>query len=250
MVKSIREIKRDLTILLKSGDPENVLRELRPMNARRVINPLLSFLCSGDEELRVRAIFAIGAVVDNMAHSDMEGARVIMRRLMWTLNDESGGIGWGAAEAMAEIMARNGPLAEQYAHMLVSYTDEEGNFLEFEALQRGLLRGLVRLAGVSPDLLRGAVPNLGRYFESEDPILRGLAALLAGLLGADSFRSRLDSLRDDGAEFTFYEGAQISRRTVADSAEEGLSLLRSTAGADSGTLTSAGKEENADESRG
>jgi HEAT repeat protein len=226
-VTSTRKLKQELAALLGSPDMEAALGELRLMKARQVINPLLSFLCSHDEELRWRAITAIGAVVDNMADTDMEGARTIMRRLLWTLNDESGGIGWGAAEAMAEIMARNGRLAEQYAHMLISYTDEEGNFLEFEVLQRGLLWGLVRLAGVRPDLLQEAIPHLGRYFDSEDATLRGLAALLAGRLGADSLRGRLEALRADGATLSFYTGTELTRRTVAEMAEEGLALMLS-----------------------
>ena len=226
-MESTRKLKQDLIPLLRSPDREGVLAKLLQMKARRVINPLLSFLCSNDEELRWRAITAIGAVVDNMVDTNMEGARIIMRRLLWTLNDESGGIGWGAPEAMAEIMARNARLAEQYAHMLTSYTDEEGNFLEFEVLQRGLLWGLVRLAGVRPDLLQGAIPHLGRYVDSGDPTLRGLAALLAGLLGADSFRARLEALRADGATLSFYTGTELTRRTVAEMAEEGLALMLS-----------------------
>ena len=71
----------------------------------------------------------MGAVVEKLAWEDMEGARVIMRRLMWSLNEESGGIGWGAPEAMAEIMARHLELAREYSHMLISYMDYEGNFL-------------------------------------------------------------------------------------------------------------------------
>jgi len=44
-------------------------------------------------------------VISNLTEKEMESARVIMRRLMWSLNDESGDIGWGAPEAMAEIIA-------------------------------------------------------------------------------------------------------------------------------------------------
>jgi hypothetical protein len=46
----------------------------------------------------------MGEVMAHLADKDMESARVIMRRLMWSLNDESGGIGWGAPEAMGEIV--------------------------------------------------------------------------------------------------------------------------------------------------
>ena len=52
----------------------------------------------------------MGAVVANLAEKDMESARVVMRRLMWSLNDESGDIGWSRPEAMGEIIASHGDL--------------------------------------------------------------------------------------------------------------------------------------------
>lgn len=44
----------------------------------------------------------------------MEKACTVMRRLMWTLNDEFGGIGWGVPEAMGEIMVCHKGLAHIY----------------------------------------------------------------------------------------------------------------------------------------
>ena len=55
----------------------------------------------------------MGAVVAHLAEKDMESARVVMRRLMCSLNDESGGIGWGAPEAMGEIIASHEGLASE-----------------------------------------------------------------------------------------------------------------------------------------
>ena len=63
----------------------------------------------------------MGQVVSNLADTDMESARVIMRRLIWNLNDESGGIGWGSPEAMGDIMACHERLAGEYHRLLVSY---------------------------------------------------------------------------------------------------------------------------------
>jgi len=47
---------------------------------------------------------------------------------------------------MGEILAAHNGLAQEYAHILLSYAREEGNYLELEALQRGLLWGIGRLA--------------------------------------------------------------------------------------------------------
>ena len=71
------------------------LKAILELPARQVVNPLFSFLYNTDELLKWKAVTALGAVVSNLASHDMESARIVMRRLIWNLNDESGGIGWG-----------------------------------------------------------------------------------------------------------------------------------------------------------
>jgi hypothetical protein len=95
----------------------------------------------------------MGRVVAAMATEKPEQARIVMRRLMWSLNDESGGIGWGAPEAMGEIMARNKTLAREYRNILVSYTNPQGNYLEYEPLRQGADWAMDRVRGVYPDFL-------------------------------------------------------------------------------------------------
>ncbi len=62
-----------------------------------------------------------------------------MHRLMWSLNDESGSIGWGVPEAVAEIMANHDGAAEKYAYILV-------------CLRR--TSRLTRFFGISPRMIR------------------------------------------------------------------------------------------------
>jgi hypothetical protein len=166
-----RALKQKVLALLEADDFEKSLEELQGLPGRRVVNPLFSFLLSNDEKVRWRAVTAMGAVMEIMARRDMEGARVVMRRLMWSLNDESGGIGWGAPEVMGEAMARHGSLANEYASILVSYSYEKGNFLEYEVLQRGVLWGLVRLARVRPHLVPLTDARLDRFLKSHDPVV-------------------------------------------------------------------------------
>ena len=68
----------------------------------------------------------MGVVVAGLAEHDMESARVVMRRLMWNLNDESGGIGWSSPEAMGEIMDPFPGLAPR-RHEIVILKEEDVN---------------------------------------------------------------------------------------------------------------------------
>ncbi len=220
-----RKLKCRALDFLTSNDVNRSLDELRRLPARRVVNPLFSFLCSNDQEVRWRAIAAMGVVVASLAEEDMESARIVMRRLMWSLNDESGGVGWSAPEAMGEIMACHEGLAKEYAHILISYIRQNGNFLEHKLLQRGAVWGLGRVAQVRPHLVQDAVPYLRPFLESGDPIVRGLAAWTVGLLGADAARSQLESLLEDNAEIQLYLNHKLVTCRVSDLAELALTTL-------------------------
>jgi len=150
---------------------------------------------------------------------------VIMRRLMWSLNDESGGIGWGAPEAMAEAIARNRGMAEEFSSIFVSYLDPDGNFLEYPPLQRGLLWGIARIAAVRPESMAPAVAYLRPYLESADADTRGLASSVAGLLGAEALRPLLESLVRDEAEVRVYGEDHITRHSVGELAQKALARL-------------------------
>jgi len=109
---SRRQIHSELLSLLQDEDLDRSMAAFGKYANRRVIAPLFSFFYRYESWLRWRAITAMGEAVMQMAGRDMEYARNIMRRLIWNLNDESGGIGWGSAEAMGEIMARVPQVAE------------------------------------------------------------------------------------------------------------------------------------------
>jgi hypothetical protein len=211
--------------MLASDDFETRRGEWVRFYPRQVINPLLSFLYSTDELVKYRAVTAIGVVMAFLAEQDMESCRVIMRRLMWSLNDESGGIGWGAPEAMGEIMASQGTIAREFAHILLSYICEDGNLLEHEDLQRGVLWGLCRIAQVRPHLLKNAPPRLIPFLKSHDPAFRGLAAWNLGLLRAASARSDLHALSRDDAEFSVFVDGEIRNRRVGDVAAEAVKSI-------------------------
>jgi HEAT repeat protein len=206
-------------------DMERALSLLYQMPLRRVINPLFSFLYQGDDQLRWAAITAMGQVVSRLADEDREAARVIMRRFMWNLNDESGGIGWGSPEAMGEILTCHEGLAEEYASILISYAREDGNYLEYDMLQRGLLWGIARLAQKRPWLVQGAASHLIPYLESKDPAIRGMAAHIMGLLNAREARLSLERLTRDDSEFETWEDNRLVRRAVSDMAKGALERL-------------------------
>lgn len=221
-----RALKQEIYNLLKSADFDRAFQELCQLPSRKVINPLFSFLHNTNQDVKWAAVEAMGAIVAKMADEDMESARGIMRRLMWNLNDESGGIGWGSPEAMGEILANHEGLAKEYAHILISYTRKDGNYLEHEILQRGLLWGIGRLCQVRPYLMQDAAPYLAPYLKSPDATVRGLATWVVGLLGLKEARSWLQRHKNDKSQIQIYMKRSLITCRVMDMVKQALHAIK------------------------
>jgi len=217
--------KEDLRQLLDTPDFSHALSVLLQEPPRQVINPLISLFLTGEEIIRWRAITAAGRVVANLADQDMEGARVIMRRFIWMLNDESGGIGWGVPEAMGEVVAVHDRLGEEFADLLVSYVCPERNYLEYEALQRGALWAIGRVAEVKPYLVEEGKECVIPHLAFQDAAVRGLSARAAGLMGVEAARENLKGCLDDDREISLFVDTALVASTVSGLARAALSKL-------------------------
>ncbi|MDZ7699446.1 MAG: HEAT repeat domain-containing protein [Deltaproteobacteria bacterium] len=218
------ELKARVQRLLSAQDFDEAVLQLQEMPGQKVVNLLFPLLYAGDERLKMRAVRAMGAVVARLADENMEAARVIIRRFMWNLNDESGGIGWGSAEAMGEILAQHEGLAQEYAPILLSYARKDGNFQEHEMMQRGVLWGMGRLAQVKPEMVKDAVPYMAPFLESPDPLVRGHAVWVIGMTVPGAYRDDLKSLLTDDTEIQIWMDQKPITRRISDLAEEAVGL--------------------------
>ena len=214
-----RDLKKRAGDLLASGD----LDGLAALPARKAASPLIGFLCSGDETIRWRAVEALGSITAGLFRAEPEAARVIVRRLLWMLSDESGGMGWGAAEAMGEILAQDaGRLACEFHRVLTSYLDPRGNLLDNPLLLRGAVWAAGRLAGARPDLAADAAPLLADLLADPDPFLRGLAAWALSRLAPQAHREALEALLADPSPLSLWENGALAPVTVAEMAARAL----------------------------
>ncbi len=202
------------------ADKSPALQDLLALGpARKVVNPLFGALYHGREKIKWRAVEAMGRLTAHLASTDLESARVIMRRLMWNLNDESGGIGWGSPEAMGETAAASRKLAEEFGCLLVSYINRQGNFLEHPLLQRGSLWGLGRMVNRWPDLAADTAGHLPPFFQDNDPYLKALAAWVALPLKEESLRPLLKSLESDSRQVELFLRGRLQKVSVAQVAK-------------------------------
>jgi hypothetical protein len=123
---------------------------------------------------------------------------------------------------MAEAMVENEKLAAEYKWMLISYIRPDGNYLEHEGLQRGVLWGIGRLARNRVECMRAAASFLPAYMESDDPYLRGLAAWAVSPILIDEAIHRLQKLTRDPGTLMLFRHGKVARVTVGQLAEEAL----------------------------
>ncbi len=218
-----RELKKEVFRILATYDISRVGRELENFAPQPLVNPLFSAICAADPAIKWNGIWAMGRVVPLIADQDFEAARIIMRRFLWSLNDESGGIGWGAPEVMAEIMAHQDKLSSEYLHMLISYMREDGpelfqdgNYLELPMLQRGLLWGIGRLCLARKQTMIdcGVSTDLKNYLASDDRVVCGLAIWCLGILGENSAIDEISIFAEDQTIITIFIDGKLVDFTI------------------------------------
>jgi len=214
-------IKREILSGLSHPFPFSIPDRFWSYPLNDLVNPLFAAICRTDTVIRWNGIYTFGKVIGRIADQNIENGRIVMRRFLWSLNDESGGIGWGAPESMAEAMVNHPQLCKEYLHMLISYTQEDGpelcqdgNYIELPELQRGVLWGLSRLIENSPQEFSrfDCIDDLADYLRSGDHVVRALAGRCLCRLGRkDKVLERLsdsDGL-DDAVEY-YLEGRLTS----------------------------------------
>lgn len=224
-----RRIKKEVRVLLVAPDWRQRLVELEQWEPGSLVAPLFSLRLDPDEDVRWRTAVAFGIVAGRIAEANMEKARVLMRTFMWHMNEESGNLGWGVPEAMAEAMVNNARIADEFSSILASYiycdSECDGNYLDHPDLRRGVFWGLGRLATVRPELVAPSVRFLRSGLEDEDAHNRALAARALGILRDDAAVEPLQPLLQDMSSVRFLQDDTIRETSVADLAREALDAI-------------------------
>jgi hypothetical protein len=228
---SFRQLKNEVFKLLIHDDFSSSLIQLSRLPARQVVNPLFSFLHHGDDIVHWRAVSAMGVVTAGLVDKNMESARVVMRRLIWNLNDESGGIGWGSPESMGDIMARSDVMAREFSKILVSYVLPYGNFLEHDILQRGVLWGLHRLSEANPGLTHGVAAFVRPFLTSRDSFHRGLAIRFAEAVRDTNAIPFLEDLIHDNTLISLYTDFRMTSHKMATLATYAIAVIQQSTSA-------------------
>ena len=215
-----RAIKRTVREILAADDWQARLSELEEYRPGDIVPPLLNLRLDRDEAVRWRSVTAFGLTAGRMAEASMEKTRILMRTLMWHMNEESGNLGWGIPHFMAEAMVHSAKVAKEFHKILVSYI-----FCEADCDGRDVYWGLARLAGARPELVAHGERFLVAGLDDPDPYNRAYAAWVLGLIGATGAKAKLETLVDDTSEIRTFRDGEIVDLTVGQMVSEALEAV-------------------------
>ncbi len=145
---------------------------------RREFGMMIRFLLDEDLQIRWRAVEGLGILAREAVEKDrIENIREAMRRLLWHMNDESGGVIYQAPEAMGEILACAPILIPEFARFLVYFMYEE-------PFERGIHWAMARISEVEPSCYAdGKAVLQNRSLSHPDPGVRGYTKQALNTMG-------------------------------------------------------------------
>ena len=140
---SVSTVKTNIVVRLEDNDLDGICEMA---SRQRAVAGILTRLAYDKTTLvGWRAILGMGRIARKLVTSDYEFLRIIIRKLLWTLSDESGGIGWSSPEMLGEIVSADPVKMSDVIPLIAEVYDiEEATF------RPGVLYALKRIAETRP----------------------------------------------------------------------------------------------------
>jgi HEAT repeat protein len=197
---------------LRSRDYEAVLGLAG--SERKLVRAVISLLYEREELIRWRAVTMVG----RLAVAEPEMVRPLIGRFVWWMNDESGGIGWSSAPALAEIGRMAPTMLRDTVRVVIHYRAER-------ILFPGVLWAIGRLAKTYRRETEEAVPDLLGFLADDDGTLRGLAAWALGEIKNPRALDGLTARLKDSRRVTIYEEGDLAVKKVGTVAAEAMEKI-------------------------
>ncbi|MCS7203649.1 MAG: hypothetical protein NZ809_04300 [Thermodesulfovibrio sp.] len=176
----IRKVnKKEFLEMVKERQFE-IIREICKDN-KNVVGWIISFSYDKEDILSWKAIETMGHVAEEYVKADyLEDLRNTIRKLLWSMSEESGGVGWRAAELIAEIIYAEPELFKDIIPILWSQREEK-SFLE------SVLRGVIKLSKKVKlsEYINFDCEELNSLLKNEEDQIKALVGILAERVGCE-----------------------------------------------------------------
>ncbi len=182
------EMKRVIVEALEANDYDTVLRIAR--QSRRVLSVLVRLAYDKNTLIGWRAISSIGRVAAVLITNNHEFLRETIRKLLWSLSDESGGIGWAAPEILGEIVSADPKKLADIVPLIAEVFS-----IEEQVFRPGILYALKRIVETEPEAVRPFHNVIVRGLSEQDPLARIYALELVEMLREQMSPTDLEEIK-------------------------------------------------------
>jgi len=140
----MHNLKQSILHALESNDLDAVTSLVK--ENRRALAILVRISYDKETLAAWRAIKAVGLAAKAFVKTDHEFLRETVRKLLWSLSDESGGIGWSAPELLGEIVSADPKKFSDIIPLIAQVYE-----VEEEVFRPGVVYALARIAETAPE---------------------------------------------------------------------------------------------------
>ncbi len=215
-----KSVKYKVDTLLKNKDYDRLIYLCQ--TDRNAWKALQRNLYSTDEDLIWPAVEVSAMMMKRWWDSgEEEKVREYIRGLFWSLNDESGGIGWNAPQTIAEIIVLVPELIDPYGSMMIDRTMEESLLVPSGLWAIGRMGGQIKPAVSFFE--KSVLSNL----KSRDPQTLGLAAWAMGEVGFEPALPMLKTFRGREEPVRIYIEGSFYEKSLGQWADEAIAKTSS-----------------------
>lgn len=184
----------------------------------KTLRYLQRLLYDPEPDKRWHYAFVMGKVCARYASQKPGAVSDLLHRLFEACSD-SAASHWGLIETVGAIIAGRPDIYGAFTAHLLLYRNMPTTRVQ-------TLWALAEIAKTRPDIVRGTpFYSLLPMLAHPDPLTRGHAVLLFGLIKATEAKSQIEGLRDDGAMLTLYNEGKPEQTTVTALVRQALERL-------------------------
>ncbi len=201
-------LKKRVKELLLSGCGEEIVEIVS--DDGRVVSALMGLGYDRESLLTWKAVEVMGKVV---AALPPQKRREVVQRLLWSVTEESGGIGWVAIEMMTECVIHLPQELEDLVPIIIGFYEEE-------IFRPSVLYSLCRLGSTRPELIRDwDVVNkiINESLRDDRPEVAGMALYAGYCLREHIGRIQVPKrLRDDQRVVKIYHNGRLQETSLSE----------------------------------
>ncbi|HXY53429.1 MAG TPA: hypothetical protein VEM40_02020 [Nitrospirota bacterium] len=180
----MHSLKQRILHALESNDLDAVVSLVK--NERRSLSILVRISYDKETLAAWRAIKAVGLAAKEIIKTDDGFLREAVRKLLWSLSDESGGIGWSAPELLGEIVSADPKRFSDIIPLIAQVYE-----IEEEVFRPGVVYALARIAEADPEQIAVYQEIVVKSLADKNPLLNLYGLQLVERLWQPAIRENL-----------------------------------------------------------